>query len=87
MFPLLTKSEKWIKDITRYKAACDSLDEGKLKDKLIGYVNTFKSLSDEIDVGHQSGSGGYIKPRQLIDIKHNLLITKDKIESILKQLK
>ena len=46
MFPLLTKSEKWIKDITRYKAACDSLDEGKLKDKLIGYVNTFKSLSD-----------------------------------------
>tara|TARA_B110000285_G_scaffold63114_2_gene72540 strand:- start:2740 stop:3006 length:267 start_codon:yes stop_codon:yes gene_type:complete len=86
MFPRLTKSEKWIKDITRYKAASNTLDEGKLKTKLDEYINTFEALSLEIDVGHQSGSGGYIKPRQLIDIKHNLLTTKEKLDSIVRQL-
>lgn len=86
MFPRLTTSEKWLKDMKRYQSVYDNLQEGAVKNKLGSYIKTFESLSNDIDVGHQSGSGGYIKPRQLIDIKHNLFTTKEKIEVMLKQL-
>ena len=86
MFPRLTTSEKWLRDMNRYQTVYSNLDEGTIKDKLGLYIKTFESLSNDIDVGHQSGSGGYIKPRQLIDIKHNLFTTKEKIEVIIKQL-
>ena len=86
MFPKLTTSEKWLKDMQRYKLAYNNLQDGPTKIKLESYIKTFEGLSNDIDVGHQSGSGGYIKPRQLIDIKHNLFSTKEKIERILKQL-
>ena len=72
--------------MNRYQSVYNNLQEGTTKDKLGSYIKTFESLSNDIDVGHQSGSGGYIKPRQLIDIKHNLFKTKEKIEIIIKQL-
>ena len=86
MFPRLTKSEKWINDLKRYKNATLIIEDEKIKLKLVNYIKTFEELSNEIDVGHQSSSGGIISPRQLIDTKHNLFKVKEKIEVMLKQL-
>ena len=85
MFPKLTDSKQFKKDLQSFKSALNECPE-QYKGRMQELYEVWLTKAEQIDVGHDLSSGANIDPRSLKDARFTINYTRTQIFNLMKKL-
>jgi len=85
MFPKLTDSKQFKKDLQSFKSALNECPE-QYKGRMQELYEVWLTKAEQIDVGHDLSSGANIDPRSLKDARFTINHTRKQIFDLIKKL-
>jgi hypothetical protein len=85
MFPKLQEDKVYKKDLALFEKVAKNCHK-EYTEQMTQLITRFKSAAEQIDLGHDSYSGGLINPRSLIEVKKEFNESRLQLFSLLKKL-
>ena len=85
MFPKLTDSKQFKKDLQSFKSALNECPE-QYKGRMQELYEVWLTKAEQIDVGHDLSSGANVDPRSLKDARFIINRTRTQIFDLMKKL-
>ena len=85
MFPKLTDSEQYKKDLQSFKSALNECPE-QYKGRMQELYKVWLTKAEQIDVGHDLSSGANVDPRSLKDARFTINQTRTQMFDLMKKL-
>jgi|TARA_B110000483_G_C17862998_1_gene414916 hypothetical protein len=85
MFPKLTESKQFKKDLQSFKSALNACPE-QYKGRMQELYEVWITKAEQIDIGHDLSSGASVDPRSLKDARFTINHTRTQIFDLMKKL-